>query len=258
VATEAYVIEQVRRKVADFKEPRTYEKSFYSDAVTLALGQFNTDYGETYSSITEVPTNQVYLVVLLASIDMCYIRASEAFDSDESDDGSANLDISQLSVPDLSISAPAESIKKGGVNWIELAQQYQNKYDVALENSGGQSNTATIQVGVLRRVSKTHGGYANRKLDPGPTAVTAYASVSGSTVTISWNVLLVNDFGSYEVYRDTQSDMSTEERITVIVDNHIDEYDDEIEIAGTYYYRVKTVNPNQLEAESNIVSAVVA
>jgi hypothetical protein len=254
VATEVYVIEQVRRKVADYKEPRTYEKAFYTDALTLALGKLNNDYGETYATIPDVPVNRVYLVVLLASIDMCHIRASEAFDDEASD---ATRDVSQLSVPDLSISSRAEATTSSGENWLELAQELQETYDTALENAGGQSQTAEVQVGTIRRISKTHGGYANRKLDPGPDAVTIIATVDGSTVTISWDALLVNDFGTYDVYRSDQSDMTDEERLKVISDNHIVEYDDEDVEPGTYYYRVRVVNPNELTADSNIETAVV-
>jgi len=252
VATEAQVIRQVRRRVADYKETTIYEDEYYQDAISFALGKLGTDLGTTYATVPSVEVGYVYLLVLVASVDVCYMRAADDA-SDEEDLG----DISSISVPDLSISSSTDSDTQDAASWLDLAERYQRQYDDGISQAGGAALAATIQESTLNRTSLTTGGLANRKLDPGLDAVTVAASVSGSTVTLTWDTLYSNHFKYYEVYRSQSATMAGEERIKIIDDNHTVTMDDENLVAGTYYYRVKTVNPNDLKTDSNIVSAVV-
>ncbi len=104
-----------------------------------------------------------------------------------------------------------------------------------------------------------HGGYYKRKLDPGLPAVdNVVATVDGTDVTITWDKIAQEDFRYYAIYRGVLADFSDEEIITWESDIHVEEYTDESLSAGTYWYRVKTVNPNDLETPSTGVSATVS
>jgi hypothetical protein len=256
VATEASLIEKIRRAVADFEEPIEFEKVYYQDALEFALSKLNNDFGLTFATVSAVTANKLFLLEKLATIQMAYARAAKILDRQNDPDTDTD-DIASLQVPDLMVTGAAASIAREAKSWFDLAEMLQAGYDGELENAGGTSQTATVQVATIHRISLRHGGYRNRILDPGLDAVTVAATVVGTTVTLEWDTLYASDFWSYEVYRGTQSDMSDEERIYTITDNHDTDYDDEDLVSGTYYYRIKTVNPNELRTNSNTVEAIV-
>lgn len=257
MATEAQIIEKVRRAVADYKEPVFFEKSFYQDAVEFALSKLNHDFGATYATVPDVPTNKVFLLLKLATIQMAFARAAQIMDSENDPSNTSVGGISQIQVPDLLISGADDSDARSAMTWLDLANRLQAEYDGELEHSGGSSQAAELQLATIHKVSLHHGGFINRKMDPGLAAVSVAATVSGTTVSLEWDTLYANDFMQYEVYRGTASDMSDEERIATIGDNHDTDYEDEELATGTYYYRVKTVNYNELKTNSNIVEAIV-
>lgn len=256
MATEAQVIDKLRRAIADFKQPHKFEKSFYLDAIEFSLGKLNHDFGLEYTVVSEVPIAKLFLLIKLGTIQMAYSRVSSVLDSD-SDPDDEESGISSVQVPDLLVSGPESSDAREADTWIDLANKLQEEYDGELEQSGGQSQAATIQVANVHKVSLKTGGFISRKLDPGPSSVTLAAFQSGNTVTLSWEKLYASDFYSYDVYRDTVADMSEETRLVRIGDNDTVEYEDEGLVSGTYYYRVKTLNRNLLSANSNITEATV-
>lgn len=259
MATEQQAIDQVRRRVADYDEPRKYEKSYYEDALDFALSKLSYDFDQSYNSVPDVPSSRVFLLVKLAVIEMAYIRSGEDVgDTESGDSSSSGSEIHSISVPNLSVQGPEPASEKESAEvWLELATKLQKEYDGELEHGGGQSLAAEITSAPVNRVSLTHGGLANRKLDEGLPSVSMSAVVDGYTVTLSWSVLYSDLFSRYEVCRDTVADMSAETVISSIADNHKVSYADTVTSPGTYYYRIKTVNPNEIKTSSSILTVVV-
>lgn len=256
MATQQEIVERVRRAIADFKESRLFSDDYYFDAISFALSKLSYDFSASYSQVTDVPDARVFLLQKLATIQMCYARASTFIDSDGDGTGVDSIPHS-LKVPDLEVEGDGASTDDTADTWIKLAQKLQNEYDDELAHVGGASNAAEIQVGVLKRISLTTGGYRKRELDEGLAAVTVSAVVAGTTVSLSWSILYDETFHAYEVYRDTDPTMATEERIAYITDNQDNDYDDEGVASGTYYYRVKTTNPNAIKTNGNTLTVVV-
>ena len=253
MATQKYLIEQVRRKISDF-DTRDYEDDIYLQELGESLGKLNTDFGEEYVLLTAVPNTQVHLLVKLGAIGMCYIRAADALKN--SAEGS-DEDESTVQVPDLMVTRRAVSATSKAEKWLELAEALQKAYDSTFDNSGGSSLSSIVQQGTINAVSKRNGGLISRRLDRGLSAVTVIADVPGTTVTLTWDILYSDVFKRYEIWRDTVSDMSDETMINLISDNHTVEYENTGLAVGTYYYRVKVVNYNEIDTPSAIVTASV-
>lgn len=257
MATLSQVIDKVRRRVADFGENRLFEDGYYEDAIEFALQKLNTDFRTTYSAITDVPANKVFLIVKLATIEMCHMRASQALeDEGEGSTGDAP-DFTRIQVPDLHVEYPVSTSESTADTWLKLARDLQDEYDGELQQQGGTAIAAEIQTGILKKISLTTGGWKRRVLDDGPDAVSLSRSVDGYNVDLAWTVLYDETFSRYEVYRGLTTTMSDETLLTYIDDNHTVEYTDEDLAVGTYYYRVKAVDRNELSAASNIVTAIV-
>lgn len=258
MATEQQVVDQVRRQVADFEEPRRYDKSYYQDAIGFALSKLSFDFDESYLSAPDVPLRREFLLVKLVTIQMAYVRAGEGVGETEEASSGSGDGIHSIKVPNLEVEGPEQATEKEAAEvWMDLAKALQDEYDGEIEHSGGSSLTAEITSTPVNRLSLTHGGLASRKLDEGLPAVTVSAVVNGFVVSLSWGILYSDLFSRYEVYRDTVSDMSSEALITSITDNHEVTYDDTVASAGTYYYRVKTVNPNEIKTNSGILPVTV-
>jgi hypothetical protein len=255
VATFNEIINTVRRRVADYKEDRVYSDEYYSDAVSFALSKLSHDFSADYATVTDVPTARVFLLTKLATIEMCYVRAAEFVDVDPGEELSASFH--SLKVPDLEVDGEGTSPAAAAQSWLSLARSLQEEYDGELEHSGGSSNAAEIQTACLKRISLTTGGYRKYALDRGLAAVTVSAVVAGTTVTLSWSILYDETFAAYEVCRDTSINMENEERVAYITDNQKATYADEVPASGTYYYRVKTVNPNRIKTSGNTLTVVV-
>lgn len=257
MATQREIISKVRRRVADYGEDAKYEDEFYADAIDFGLGKLSHDFDVTYTSTEDVPSHRLFLLIKLATIEMCYIRVAGLVDEDgdETDPGDASFH--SIKVPDLEVEGDAASADEAAETWLKLANKLQIEYDAELEHVGGSSNAAEIQTGYLKRISLSSGGYRKYALDEGPSAVTVSAVVTGGDVALSWSTWYDETFGAYEVWRDTDSAMENEERIAYFADNHDVTFTDEGRAAGTYYYRVKTVNLNLLKANSNLLTVTV-
>lgn len=257
MATTAQIIDKVRRRVADFGETRIFEDGYYEDAIDFALQKLNTDYGTDYSLIEDVPTNKVFLIVKLATIEMCHMRAAQDLESDSGGSGGDNPDFTRIEVPDLHVEYPATTSESTADTWLKLARDLQDEYDGELEQQGGTSVVAEIQVGVLKKVSLTTGGWKRRVLDDGPDAVVLSGLVDLTNVDLAWTPLYDETFARYEIYRGTDSAMKTETRLDFISDNHTVAYSDEDLAAGTYYYRIKAYDRNELYSLSNTLRVIV-
>lgn len=255
MATQVEVISKVRRRVADYKTERLYSDEYYLDAVEFALSKLSHDFSTSYPEAESVPDGRVFLLIKLATIEMCYVRAASYADVEDSAGGTLAIDM--VKVPDLEIESDGASIEDPAASWVNLAQKLQDEYDGELSHVGGSSNAAEIQTGVVKRISLTNGGYRKYTLDRGLDAVTLSSVVAGSDVALSWTAVYDETFNSYYVYRGTSITMTGEERLSVISDNHTVEYGDEGLASGTYYYRVKTVNANGIKINSNTITVVI-
>ena len=256
MATQTEIVNRVRRRIADFKESRLFSDDYYYDAIDFALSKLSYDFATTYSLATDVPDARVFLLTKLATIEMCYVRAANFVDSD-GDGTTAESIPHSLKVPDLEIEGSGASNDSTADTWISLAQKLQNEYDDEIAHVGGASTAAEIGVGVLKRISLSTGGYRKYALDEGLAAVTVSAVVDVSDVTLTWSILYDETFLAYEVYRDTDATMVTEERIAYLTDNQDNTYEDESLASGTYYYRVKTTNPNGIKTNGNTLTVVI-
>jgi hypothetical protein len=256
VATTSEVIDKVRRRVADYNEPRKYGKRYYDDAIAFAIDKLNHDLDTTYSVSSDVPAGRIFLLVKLASIEMCYIRAAEGASGDSTE--AEETRITSITVPDLSASDGNTGDSRGPTFWMKLADRLQTEYDDEVGGKADQIPGGIIEVDVFRKISLTNNGFRKRSIDPGLDAVTVdIPLVDGQDVLITWSKLLTEGFLYYEVTRDTSSTFANETIIRREPDNHEIEYTDEGLSPGTYYYRVKTVNPNLIKTNSNSVSATV-
>jgi hypothetical protein len=251
VATLEQVIDSVRRKVSDYEMPRKFDSSYYESAVKFALSKLSHDYGESYLAASDVPYEREFLLIKLATIEMCYTRAQSAETSSSTDDDDGIDAIASVAVPDLAVTQSTDSPEDTADRWLKIAADLQAEYDGELSNDGGSSLVAGIEVQTINRKSMKNGGLASRKLDTGLPAVAVSATVAGQSVNLTWTKLFSDLFLQYEVYRATTVTFEDEERVTVIADNHTVEYTDTAPGLGVYYYRVYTVNPNGIKTQSN-------
>lgn len=256
MATEEAVIESIRRRIADLRDCQLYQDEDYQDAIGFSLSKLSSDLSVVYSTIVDVPAEHDFLLVKLATIEMCYVRASATAER-EGEDGT-NTDITTISVPDLSVSDSNSGESRGTTYWMLLAKRLQSEYDGEIKHLGGAALAGQVTQGYLRRISLTHGGFRKRLLDPGLAAVQGFtALLSGSDVLLTWNVLLVEDFARYDIFRATDSAFVDEERVGQVFDNQKPKFTDESVASGAYFYRVKSVNPNELSTPSSAVAVTV-
>ncbi len=255
MATLTEVISKVRRRIADYKTERLYSDEYYTDAVEFALSKLSHDFAATYTDAENVPEPRVFLMVKLATIEMCYVRAAGYADMEDLDTSGGPIDL--VKVPDLEIETDNASVEDPSASWLNLAQKLQEEYDGEIKHVGGTSNAAETQSGTVKRISLSTGGYRKYKLDQGLTAAIVSVVVAGDAVVLSWSALYEETFAAYEVYRGTSLTMLNEERLSVIADNHTVEYAEEGLASATYYYRIKTVNMNGIKTNSNTVVAAV-
>ncbi len=256
MATLEQVIESVRRRVADFKCPETYVDEYYEDAIDFALSKLSSDLGVSYTVVPDVPANQVFLLIKLAAIEMAYVRGSATAERDGED--GVNTLLTQVIVPDLSVSDNGAGDSRGAAYWLKLARMLQAEYDGEISHLGGDALAAGVTQGVLRRISLTTGGFRKRVLDPGLAAVTGFAAILATPdVSLSWDVLLVEDFARYDIFRATDAGFSDEERVGQVFDNQKPTFTDSDPPSGSFFYRVKSVNPNELSTPSSGIAVTV-
>lgn len=255
MSIEANVISKVRRRVGDvvpvLPALPTYADEYYQDAIEASLQKYSHDLGVSLMTIASVTPKQEFLLVKLAAIEMCYIRAAEGAGGEAEGGGSR---WTSVAVPDLSVTDANQGTSRGPAFWLELAEKLKSEYESEVELN---QTYPEVEQTYTHRISGVHGGYRVRKVDPGLAAVSVSAAVSGSSVLLEWTKLLDSAFSRYEVWRSGSSLMVGEEFVANVYDNHETEYVVEDLVPGTYYFRVKTVNPNEIKTNSNTVSAVL-
>ena len=248
----------------------TYKDNVYEQTVVFALEKLSYDFSPDvdYTEDTQVPYSRKFLLVKLATIELCYIRAGDV-------EVSAGGDITSITVPDLSV---AEGSSSAGGYWLELASTLQSEYDgevgsIAEGTAPGSSDAMPeVEVGTMFRRSLRTGRRTPYDLDTALAAPSSFAGswdVPSSRVILTWGTVLDEYFAYYEVYRSADlADLTpypnASTRIEVIPDAHGKWYEGIVEPhtfdtpgSGTWYYLMATVNSNTLRGLTSVVTVVV-
>jgi len=262
MTTRVELITAVRRRVGDpvavAPAVETYADTYFVQALEFAVQKLNFDFGTTYSVPTAAPdppnddqdfNGHLFLIQKLATIEMCYIRATES-------PAGGTAQLQSLTVPNLTVSTTA---KAASDVWFSLAEKLQKEYDGELESDmdGGDAD-GTISETTTSRQSLRTGGERTYEEATEPDARVVAVAVVTTTATVSWDIFASIYFGAYEVWRSPNADMSGGTREHVVNDNHTLSWADEGLASGTYYYKVVLVDRNGFEVDSNIVTAVVS
>lgn len=259
------IIRQVRMQVRDVDAPPRYDNQYYTDAVSFALKKLNFDLRESTFfdvlppwSISSLPATLDFLLMKLATIQMSAIRASE--DTAIIDDEYGSYDefarISQISVPNLSVTAATRNIEvQGPAFWLKLLDRLQREYDGEIRRFL-ERTLATISVGVMTRVSTRTGGIARYEFDRGLPATTLAVAYVAGVLTATWAILYADTFFSYEVIHVRPG--GSEETLATYYDNHEHEHTETLALsAGRHRFYINTVNRNDIKTASNIVDILI-
>jgi len=230
-----------------------YLDHIYEDAIYSGLARVNLDVNNAYS-VDTLPSKYEYLLELRGTINVCYVRGGEGASGDVED--FPNIPDAIVSVPQLSIQRQQMPLE-GPKYWLKMAEMLENEYKntlARLDDRGDEG--ATIQQYVMSRLSLRTGrrtGYVYDKAIPAPPVS---ASVSGGAVVVTWSEVYDEYFRIYDLQRSSTPTFSTSQVVFSSSDNHDIRYTDRAP-SGTWYYRLKVINSNNLESVSSVVVVVV-
>lgn len=265
MADLAVIIRKVRRKVYDYSAPQFYDDGWYEDAIDDGLGRLNFDCGTTYSVAT-LPENTVWLVALLAAINMCYIRSRELHQDpnfDESIVGNVRrLEVDGLETEFFDKDTPAP------IDWLKYAEELEDQYR-KFKDQQPELDTETPVVSavtVVREDLRNNRGLKNFNMDVGLSASVLNPSIAFTSngAEIYWAPVYSTQFYSYRIERKLQSDSwdneATTTRVATIHDNHIVKHFDTTALSltpNTYTYRIVLVNRNMLKSYTSDLTVVI-
>jgi len=248
----ARIHDSVDHDVRDDGRP-LYLDNHYIDSIDSGLGRLNLDLDSSYA-IATLPTKYEYLLELRGTINMCYVRGAEGASSDVED--FPNVPDYMVSVPQLSVQKQQMSVD-GPKYWLRLVDKLENEYNNAiarLEARGDEG--AEIQQMAMTRPSLRTGRRTQYVYDKAITAPDVAVAVVNGKVQITWNPIYDIYFRLYEIQRSSSADLSTTSVIYQSSDNHDVSFTDTPSV-GTWYYRLATVNSNNLYGYSQVASVVV-
>lgn len=255
----ADAINKVRRKVSDYHggdaELQTYEDEYYEDAIEFALGRLNGDLDTSYSLGT-LPSKYDWVVILLASIEMCNTRA---FEETTNEDTGA---LKRLEVEGYE-SEFFEKLKIQAKDWLKLAADMEKRYQDWLDNNltediedAPEFQAVHLHIPTIR----AGGAYKDYIMDRGITApeLTITVPVGSPTyITLSWSAVYDSQFAIYAIRRKLSTgDWETATDVTEVAsidDNHTESYRDtkwSTLANATYNYRLVVINKNGIEKYS--------
>lgn len=265
MADIAVIIRKVRRKVYDYSAPQFYDDGWYEDAIDDGLGRLNFDCGTSYS-IATLPENTVWLAVLLATINMCYIRSRELHqDPNFNDDIVGNvrrLEVDGLETEFFDKDTPAP------IDWLKYAEELEDQYR-KFKDQQPELDTETPVVSVatvLRENLRNNRGLKNSSMDKALSAAELSPSITYTSngVELYWNPVYSTQFYCYIIERKLPSsswyDETSITRVATIHDNHIVRYFDTDALSlvpNTYTYRIVLSNRNLLKSYSSDLVVVV-
>lgn len=255
MATQAALILKVRRGVKDFytdPEDALYSDEYYVDAIEDAIARYNSDISADYTILT-IPAAYTWVLVLLAKITMCEIRAMESNNSD----GATGAAI-RTQVPGLEIwhQPQKETIAS---DWLKLCKLLEDKYQKHLEDIGADVATLPYMTVLTASRENLRRGRSTTRREVAvalPALSDVTLTLDDSDVVLTWTTITDTQFGNYRIER--SDDGLTFTTIGTVYDIHIGEFtDDAILPAATYTYQVVLVNKTGLESISNQVTNVV-
>jgi len=153
---------------------------------------------------------------------------------------------------DLSIAQGGANVSEDGqISWISLSKYFDKKWINYLGRAADRGAFPEIsEIEKLRVVRET--GKLPYDLDKGLDAVTGLAaSVSGSTVVLTWDRRLSEQFAYYSIQRDgTELDKEFDVQDATYTDSSVS--------AGTYTYTVYVYDLNEIASPATSISVTVA
>lgn len=263
------VIGRVRRLVNDYAGGppvfvgALYANDVYEEQIEFALQKLSYDFADTYT-IANIPYDREFLLVKLATINMCYIRANEveAVLTDPDFDGG----ITSISVPDLSVS-DALSAKDVYAQFMDLAERLQEEYDGELEGRKANAPSSGVVVGIQTRERKYPWGprrgtfnqvqrVPRQAVSNPPIVKNLLVEVASPKATFYWDAWRNTDFSRYELWSHTVSGF-TRDTPTSVREAQVggSPFDNRVTITpspGVRYYLVYAVSINGLFSPASI------
>lgn len=243
------IVRRVRSRVHDVVSPDTrqdgrplYLDSYYFDSIESSIGRLNLDLDSSYT-VASLPVKYEYLLELRATINMCYVRGGEGASGDVDD--FPNVPESIVTVPQLSVQRQQMPLD-GPKYWLKMAEKLDMEYQSALSRLQDRGDEGPeIQQYTMSRLSLRTGRRMPYVYDK-PIQVPDFSvALDNGRVLLQWGIVYDEYFRLYEIERSLNSDFSTSSIIFTTSDNQVSRYIDNSQ-SGTYYYRLKITNSNDL------------
>ena len=249
---------RVRRRVHDHETTSDdypiYSDEIYTDSLDRALSRVNLDLQTAYSLAT-LPVKYEYLVEIRGALEMCYIRGGEGASRDV--DALPDPPSAMLVLPSGYTHQQQQMPLDGPKYWLRLAEMLDREYKDSIEAAFNSADADAISVVYSTRIRSRTGRRGPYWLDKPITAPALTLSVAAGVVTVGWDAVYSPDFSRYSLERAPDVDFTS---ITVVLldsDNHTTSHS-ETPVAGTYYYRLKLTNTNDINSYSETGTAIVA
>jgi hypothetical protein len=230
-----------------------YLDHIYEDAIYSGLARVNLDINNAYS-VDTLPSKYDYLLELRGAINLCYIRGGEGASGDVED--FPNVPDSIVSVPQLTVQRQQMPLE-GPKYWLKMAEMLETEYKTTLSRLDDRGDEgATIQQYTMNRLSLRTGRRTGYVFDRAISAPPLSAFLVGGRVSLTWSEVYDEYFRIYDVERSATADFSTTQTVFSSSDNHDIKYIDRAP-SGTWFYRLKVTNSNNLESVSSAVVVVV-
>lgn len=254
------VVRRVRSRVHDVVSQDNredgrplYLDSYYIDSIESGMGRLNLDLDSTYT-VASLPVKYEYLLELRSTVNMCYVRGGEGASGDVED--FPNVPDAIVSVPQLSVQRQQMPLE-GPKYWLKMAEKLDMEYQNTLARLQDRGDEGPeIQQYVMSRMSLRTGRRMPYVYDKPITPPDFSVAIVGNRVSLGWGIVYDEYFRLYEVERSTNSDFSTKSVVFTTSDNQVSSFSQNL-TSGTYHYRLKITNSNDLYSYTQSSSVVV-
>jgi len=217
------------------------------------MGRLNLDLDSTYT-VASLPVKYEYLLELRSTVNMCYVRGGEGASGDVED--FPNVPDAIVSVPQLSVQRQQMPLE-GPKYWLKMAEKLDMEYQNTLARLQDRGDEGPeIQQYVMSRMSLRTGRRMPYVYDKPITPPDFSVAIVGNRVSLGWGIVYDEYFRLYEVERSTNSDFSTKSVVFTTSDNQVSSFSQNL-TSGTYHYRLKITNSNDLYSYTQSSSVVV-
>jgi hypothetical protein len=186
---------------------------------------------------------------------MCFIRGAEGTTGDVTD--TPDLPPQSLTLPGGFTQSSQQMSFEGPRFWLRLAERLEQEYrDILDDVIDSISAGSAVTMGVIQRMSHRSRRAMSYVYDRPLSAPDIAVSVSGNNVLIGWTPLLSEFLETYRIER-SLDDFITVNQVFVSHDNQANMYIDAGVPVGSYKYRLKVVNTNDLSSYSPIAQATI-